>query len=207
MSNIDCDTEAYSCLLKISKLHHPAIYSLLKRNGNISFSPSKETSVFIFLCRTIIGQQLSLKVSKTIWAKVSEQIAVSKKPHNLFFSPENEALIRKCGVSRNKVKAIFSLIESRIHTREAETYLEKLNYPELITEITKIWGVGKWTADMLAIFYFQMPDILPTTDVTISKGLAKLGIGYKDSEQLDVYSPWRTFISLHLWYGEDNKNI
>lgn len=88
MSNIDCDTEAYSCLLKISKLHHPAIYSLLKRNGNISFSPSKETSVFIFLCKTIIGQKLSLKAPKTIWTKVSEQITLSKEPHISFFPPK-----------------------------------------------------------------------------------------------------------------------
>ena len=114
-------------------------YARLERNANI----------FESIVSNIIGQQLSNKVKQVIYNRFISLVK-TVTPENILNT--DKELIRQCGISYSKISYIKELSENVLSGKYDFNNLNKLNDEDLIKELCKIKGVGKWTAEMLALF-------------------------------------------------------
>jgi len=158
--------------------------------------------VFQNLVRSIVYQQLSGKAALTIFNRL--MAAAKSDP----LTPDailklRPAKMRALGLSKQKLTYIREL--ARL-TRAGEVSFERL--PEMddvaiVETLTKVKGVGVWTAHMFLIFALRRPDVLPTGDlgirVAIKKayGLAELP---KPAEMEEIGRAWRPWSSVACWY-------
>ena len=104
--------------------------------------------MFMTLIRSIVGQQISVKAADTVWGRLMDEIKVIS-PDNIS-SKENEKL-QSCGLSHRKVEYIKGV--SSVWIREYEDIdWEVLGDEEVIEKLTRLKGVGVWTAEMILIF-------------------------------------------------------
>ena len=111
------------------------------------------------LCRAIAGQQLSVKAARTIWGRVVDSTPDGEALMDYFARVEPDVL-RGCGLSRAKVKAVGAIAEAALDGQLDATELSQLKATERTARLTALWGVGQWTADMMNIFYFGEPRYL-----------------------------------------------
>lgn len=174
----------HSKLLEISEASGTALFELIKRNGVMYIEPESSSRLFGFLARTVVGQQLSAKAAGTIWDRVEFLASTNETTLTNLFSGAFEQDVRACGISKNKYKAI-SALKNTLDSDElcVDTLLSSSH--ENITEmITGMWGFGRWSADMTAIFFCGLQDVYPDTDVAINHGLSMLIGSYPSPEKL-----------------------
>ena len=159
---------------------------------------------FHALGRSIVYQQLSGKAAGTIYGRVEALLGGSLDPEAVLATTA-EAL-RGAGLSRNKTLALKDLAawqaSGRLPTR---VELEKISDEEIVETLTPIRGVGRWTVEMLMMFWLERPDVWPVTDLGVRKGYAALkgldGIP-SDRELLpcgDCYRPFRSSAAWYMW--------
>ena len=160
---------------------------------------SYEINTFDFwsLVRVVVGQQLSGTAARTIVQRIS-QISGSIRDPEIFNSIKPEVL-RACGMSNQKVSFLLG-ISSML--KENSTYfedLERLDGNEMIEELTKIKGIGPWSATILAAFSAGKSDIMITGDVTINKVISclyKTEINDDPKRLLSLVEHWKPFRSI-----------
>jgi DNA-3-methyladenine glycosylase II len=156
------------------------------------------------LVRTIVGQQLSTKAARTIYARL---VALSgdNPPTPADFLTAEEASLRAAGLSRQKIGYLRDLA-ARVESRELDLdTLHDLPDEEVSARITAVKGLGQWSADMFLIFHLRRPDVLPVGDLGIRRAAEKAyGLsGLPDADDLralaEPWRPWRTLACLYLW--------
>ena len=84
-----------------------------------------------------------------------------------------------------------------------------MNDEEILKQLTMIKGVGKWTAEMFLIFTLRRSDVFPVTDLGVQKGfqivydLDELSTIEQMNEKAEEWKPYRTIVTLYLWYAVD----
>lgn len=161
---------------------------------------------FQSLVRAIIHQQLSGSAAGTITRRFQQIFS-----HDEFPTPEQvlatpPETLRAAGLSRAKLAYILDLatktIEGAVPTL-AE--VDELTDEQLISRLTEIKGVGRWTVEMMLIFDLGRPDVLPIHDLSIRKGFAAVFRKRKlpEPEAIRKYGerwqPHRTTAALYLW--------
>lgn len=193
------NTKIHSFLLEKSKFIS-LLHREIKLNGELKI-PSKSEDLFFFLTKTIISQQISDRAANSIWDKFRNQI--SSKSMNIFvIKNENELIqyLSNAGVSKRKIFYITEVFEN-IVTKKLT--LEKINTKcteELRNNLKIIKGIGNWTVDMLLIFFLNKENIFPENDLIIKKVEKKIVFSHDQSLNLrKIFSPYLSFLSLHLW--------
>lgn len=190
----------------------PSLKLLFDRHKGLEFVPNPKRSPFESLVRAIAHQQLHGKAAETILGRM-----LGKFPKKKFPSPEDLVEIpsedlRACGFSTNKVKAIKDIaqktIEGLVPTNKG---IQKLNNEEIIDRLTQIYGVGRWTVEMLLIFQLGRMDVWPVDDFGVRKGFSiwkrkKTLPSPKDLKSYGLkWAPYQTVVALHLWRETDLK--
>lgn len=163
------------------------------------------------LSRSILYQQLSGKAAATIVARV-EAAAASRKLVPEALARLDDAALRACGVSGNKVLALRDLCR-RAEAGEipAARALPKLEDATVVEQLTAVRGIGRWTVEMLLIFRLGRPDVLPVDDLGVRKGAQVLdGLEALPTPKAllargAVWGPFRTLASLYLWRIADGE--
>jgi DNA-3-methyladenine glycosylase II len=160
------------------------------------------------LLRTIVGQQLSTKAARTIYARLVALFGNNAPTPAELIATEEEAL-RAAGLSRQKVGYLRDLA-ARVHSGELELdILHELPDEEVSARITAVKGLGQWSADMFLMFHLWRPDVLPVGDLGIRRAVEKVyGLpGLPDANELrtlaELWRPWRTLACLYLWRSLD----
>lgn len=174
------------------------IGSLIKKWGSCTIKPIKKSMYFEDLVDAICSQQLSGKAAKTIFNRV-KKLLVKITPENIISKTDQE--LRDCGLSWQKVSYIKDLASKTASDELRVTSLNKLSDEEVITELVKVKGIGRWTAEMFLMFSLARPDVLPKDDLGINKALKNLKINTKDTAK---WRPYRTVASWYLWRSLDN---
>lgn len=165
-----------------------------------------EPDILYSLVSSIISQQISTKAAVTVKTRLINLIG-KINPENINAMSAND--IQKCGMSLRKAGYIRGIAEAAIAETIDFNNLHRLSDKEVIEELTKLKGVGEWTAEMLLIHSLERPDMLSYKDLGIRKGIIKL----YELEELSMekfetyrgrYSPYSTVASLYLW--EISKN-
>lgn len=176
------------------------IAPLMQKWGSCTIKPLKKSQYFEDLVNAICSQQLSGKAAETIFGRV-KKLLVKITAVNILSKTDQE--LRDCGLSWSKVSYIKDLA-TRVKNEELLiNNLNSLQDEEVITELTKVKGIGRWTAEMFLMFSLARPDILPNADLGINKALKNLNIKPKDTEK---WKPYRTVASWYLWRSLENRN-
>lgn len=151
---LDSESEAVRHLVSSD----PHLAQLIERLGPLEYAV--RTDYFEFLCETVIGQFLSKKAAVSLCEKFYERYNNPINREKLQMASVDD--LRSIGLSRNKAIAINEITE-----HEADLCLDSMplvSNQEAISRLTKITGIGPWTAKMFLIFALDRQDILPYED-------------------------------------------
>ena len=162
------------------------------------------------LARAILYQQLSGKAAATIVGRVQTAIA-SDRFHCDTLGRCDDATIRACGVSGNKLLALrdLALRESRGEIPDLRR-MSTMTEDEIIAALVPVRGIGRWTVEMMLMFRLGRPDVLPVDDLGVRKGaqlVDKLDVMPTPKELIETgerWGPYRTYASLYLWRIADS---
>tara|TARA_B100000745_G_scaffold136848_1_gene89428 strand:+ start:947 stop:1573 length:627 start_codon:yes stop_codon:yes gene_type:complete len=163
-------------------------------------------NAFLTLAKSITGQQISVKAANSIWLRLEKKI---KKidPSNILKVKINE--IKKCGFSKQKANYIFNLANFFKKNKNIENKWEKVEDEEVIDDLIKIKGIGRWTAEMFLIFYLLRPNIFPSADIGLLKAISinynlKYPLKNSDIKKFKKkWIPWSTVATWYLWRSLD----
>ncbi|OQB25271.1 MAG: DNA-3-methyladenine glycosylase [Firmicutes bacterium ADurb.Bin182] len=159
--------------------------------------------IFCALVSSIVSQQISNKAAATVWNRLF-QLSGGMTAENINgLSTES---IQKCGMSMRKADYIKGIASAVARGELDLNRLTQLPDDEIIDVLTKLKGIGVWTAEMLLIFSLQRPNVLSFDDLGIKRGLCILH-GHKSksidritfNKYKDRYSPYCSVASLYLW--------
>ena len=166
-----------------------------------------EKNYFWSLCRSVIYQQISGKAAK----KISERyLSLYANGEEMLPNEVIDIDIKKIfnvGISRQKASYIKNIAHAFNTKIIDEKNISKLDDQEIISQLTTIKGVGRWTAEMFLIFTLRRPDVFPVTDLGVQKGfqifysLDNLPTIELMNEKSESWKPYRTIMSLYLWYA------
>ncbi|WP_043527957.1 DNA-3-methyladenine glycosylase family protein [Litchfieldella xinjiangensis] len=176
----------------------PALAEAIAAGGPLTLIADDSQPLAERLCRSVAGQQLSVKVARSIWQRVL--VAADATPLSEYFCEANTERLRQCGLSAAKTRAICAIAsEARAGGLEADA-LRALDPAARAAHLTALWGVGQWTADMISIFYFGEPDIWPDGDVAARKSLVRLTSARRKTPRTAArFAPYRSYLALYLW--------
>lgn len=153
-----------------------------------------------FLARAVVGQQLSTKAARSIWTRIEQAAAAAGISLPEFFDGDRHEVLRRCGVSRSKIRALGEIRTAHRDGRLDGEYLRRLDHAGITQELSSLWGVGQWTCDMVALFYCGCPDVWPRQDVTVQKTFSRLiGPRRKPEKWAARFTPHRSWLALYMW--------
>ena len=177
----------------------------IERVGAYGLVP-KPQDTFESLVQSIVYQQLNGKAAATIHGRVLALFGRGgPTPKRLLALSETK--LRGAGLSANKLRAVRDLAEKCLSGAVApRKRLTALSDAEIIERLTRVRGVGEWTAQMFLMFKLGRADVLPTADYGVRKAF---GLLYRKSGRLPPpsalerhgrrWAPYRTVTSWYLW--------
>jgi DNA-3-methyladenine glycosylase II len=161
---------------------------------------------FSTLARSIVGQQISVKAADSVWLKLTTALPVMAPDA---VNRHHEDALRACGLSRSKVVYLKDLA---LHFSNGA--LDPSSWPDmtddaLIDDLTRVRGIGRWTAEMFLIFYMMRPDVLPLADLGLQKAMrlhynSGRPLGQRKLAALsNCWQPWRSVATWYLWRSLD----
>jgi len=186
----------------------PKIAHALQRAGYPE--PRIRATGYATLLRTIVGQQVSVAAAASVWTKLEALLGPDIPPGKLL-AADFEAL-RACGFSRQKQGYARSLCELVV---SGELALDALpaDDEEAIAELTRINGIGRWSAEIYLLFAEGRPDIWPAGDLAVQAGLGKLlGMDARPDEKATrvLAEPWRPHrgaMAIFTWHCYNNPAL
>ena len=166
---------------------------------------------FFSLCRTVIGQQVSVASADSIWSKFSKKCKGSIKPRVVLkISSRN---LKSAGLSRQKIsylKIIARAFENKsFNVRE----IKNMDDAKAIDYITKLKGLGVWSAEMFLMFNLNRQDIFPTKDIGLLRAISKnYKTTYPPSKRFlekisKLHSGYRTVSTWYFWKSIDPGDV
>ena len=166
-----------------------------------------------YLCASIMSQQLSTKVAAVIHKRFLDLFGgKTPLPEDILEVPEEQ--LRGIGLSNAKTAYIRHVAKFAMERGISYKVLQKMSDEEVISYLTEIKGVGKWTVEMMLMFALGREDVFPADDLGIQQGmigLYKLNPENKKQLREDMHriaqkwSPYRTYASIYLWRWKDEE--
>lgn len=168
---------------------------------------TRSEDYFTALSRSITGQQISVKAAAAIFGRFIDK--TNGDPLTVTRLTDEE--VAAIGFSGQKWRYISDLAEHFVQDSAVYDHLESLSDDEIIIELTKVKGIGVWTAQMFLIFTLHRPDIFAPDDrglqIAIER-LYELSATPSRSELMalaEKWSPYRSTASFYLWKSLDNE--
>ncbi len=190
------------------KKSDPTMCAIIERVGPCKIEYGEPT--FASLAETIVYQQLHGKAAATIFKRFTDLTGLPLKPEGVMRLSDEQ--MRSAGLSKQKLSYLRSLAEL-IHSGDLNLeHLPSLSNEEVIAHLTKVKGIGTWTAQMFLMFTLRRPDILPTGDLGIQMAMQKHYRKRKMPKPAEMekiakaWAPYRTFACWYLWRSLDMKS-
>jgi DNA-3-methyladenine glycosylase II len=182
----------------------PAMRQVIDKVGSYKGWPASAGTHFDAVCRSIVFQQLSGKAAGTIHGRF-QGLYGGRTPLPAELVSTTDEQLRSIGLSRQK-SAYLKDLGARVALGELpiET-LHELTDEEIISALTAVKGIGRWTAQMFLMFRLGRPDVLPDLDLGVQKGiqrayrLRKLPTPERVKKIGAKWAPYRTVGSWYMW--------
>jgi len=142
--------------------------------------------VFYSLCKSIIGQQISVAAANSVFLKFKKKCKNKINAKNI--NKLKFIQLKSCGLSKQKVKGIKSLAKQILNKTFNPKLISKMSDEEAILYLSELRQIGRWSAEMILLFTYNRPNIWPVQDIGLLRAISK---NYKKR-----YLPPTTFINL-----------
>lgn len=197
----------FTTVLSHYKKHDPTLHKALS-TLNLSDWLTDHTSSdhFYNLTRNIIYQQLAGAAASTIFGRFQQLVGEVNVQAVLAASDSD---MRKVGLSWAKVRYVKDLAHKLSTGEVTLDNLDSLDNESIITELTKVSGIGRWTAEMFLLFTLHRENIFSYGDLGLKKGFAKLYNQEASPANLirvvSRWDPYQSYGCLALWHYLDNS--
>lgn len=178
----------------------PAFGPLVAEAGPVE-ARRRQPTHFQALLRSIVFQQLAGKAAQTIHGRVVEAVEGEVTPRAVLEADEDA--LRGAGLSGNKLRAIRDLAGKVADGDVPLDDVEELSDEDIVERLTRVWGIGRWTAEMFLMFQLLRPDVWPVGDLGVRKGWARIHgqEALPSAEELEALGePYRPHRSAAAWY-------
>ena len=167
----------------------------------------KEKNIYLWICFSIISQQLSTKVAKVIQQRFLD-LFDSKKPslEEIIATPFDT--LKGIGLSQSKTNYLLNVCHFFLEHKLTDNKLNKMDNETLIALLIQIKGVGRWTVEMILMFALGREDVFAVDDLGIQQKMCALfDLDKTDKKQMKSkmqeiatpWSPYRTYACRYLW--------
>jgi len=180
----------------------PSFGPLIERVGPVRLRARRGTP-FESLAASICYQQLAGKAARTIHGRFVDALGGEVTPKRVLATPEER--LRAAGLSAAKLAAIRDLAQKSTSGEVSLDGLDEQSDEEVIASLTRVRGVGVWTAQMYLLFELERPDVWPIGDLGVRAGLGRtLGFATapnpRETELIGFgYRPWRSALAWYCW--------
>jgi len=187
----------------------PVLRKLIKKY-NKGFLTSKNNP-FFSLCRTIVGQQVSVASADSIWLKFEKKCKKNIKPKVVLKT--SFQVLKSAGLSRQKI-SYLKIISKAFEDKSFDVKkIKKMNDTDAIEYITKLKGLGVRSAEMFLMFNLNRPDIFPVKDIGLLRAISKnYKVSYPPSDRFlekisKLHLGYRTVFTWHMWRSIDPTDV
>ena len=183
--------------------------NLIKKYSDASLTSRKD--VFFSLCKSIIGQQISVAAADSVFKrfrllcknKINSKVVIKIKNSNL----------KKCGLSKQKVNGIKNLALQISNNTFNPKLINKMDDEEAILYLSGLRQIGRWSSEMVLIFFYNRQNIWPIQDIGL---LRAISLNYKKKylppksfvkKLQKKFSPYCTLAVMALWHSVDNEPV
>jgi len=166
---------------------------------------------FFSLCRTIVGQQISTKAADSIWARFEKKCKKNIKPKIILkISSRN---LKSVGLSRQKISYLKNIAKAFSNKSFEVKKLKKMSDYDAINYITKLKGLGVWSAEMFLMFNLNRPNIFPVKDIGLLRAISKnYKKTYPPSKKFletisKIHYGYRTVFTWYMWRSIDPSDV
>lgn len=158
---------------------------------------------FASLLRIIVEQQVSVASAKAIWGRLEDQVDLVPKS---VLQTDDETL-RGVGLSGQKVRYARELATEIVEGRLNLEALKHLSEEDATTELVRVKGIGRWTAEIYLMFVLGRPDVWPAGDIALQNAVRDLfELGERPNvKEMDVlaeaWRPWRSVAARLFWHS------
>ena len=167
--------------------------------------------IFFSLCKSIIGQQISVSAANSVFLKFKKKCKGKINP-KIVYKLSTQSL-KGCGLSRQKAKGIKELAKKLISKEFKPQLIKTMSDEEAIEYLSNLRQIGKWSAEMILLFTFNRSNIWPLQDIgllrAISNNYNKKYFPPKKflNELYKKFSPYCSVATWYLWRSIDNEPI
>jgi len=182
----------------------PVLASIIRAHPNVALRCRGDA--FQTLARSIVGQQISVKAADSVWQRFTETV-VAVQPAMVLKT--GTARLRDCGLSQRKVEYLIDLAGQFAGGAVDPADWTELDDETVIEQLTRVRGVGRWTAEMVLIFGLLRPNVLPLDDLGLQRAV---GLCYFAGRRVSArtirrlalnWEPWRSVATWYLWRSLD----
>ena len=166
---------------------------------------------FYSLSRSIISQQISVKAADSVFSKFEKKCKGKINPKNV--SKLTVSTLRGCGLSRNKANGVKNLAKRILNKSFNHNLIKEMSDEEAIIYLSSLKQIGRWSSEMVLIFFYNRPNIWPVQDIgllrAISNNYKKKYLPPKSfvNKLQKKFSPYCTLAVMALWYSVDNEPV
>lgn len=186
----------------------PILYSLFKKYPSIEIEPEKSSAYFKKLCREIVGQQLSGKVADVLFGRFEKLFSKRTVTPKRVLALSEETL-RGTGMSWSKARFMRDLAQKVLAKLVKLDTLDQFSDAEVIATLTRVKGIGPWTAEMFLMFTLGREDVFSYGDLGLRNAIKK-HYGFKKDPTVkqmekivNKWKPYRTYAARILWKSLD----
>jgi DNA-3-methyladenine glycosylase II len=167
--------------------------------------------VFFSLCKSIIGQQISVAAANSVFFKFKKKCKnkiTARTVSKLSFSS-----LKSCGLSKQKVKGIKDLAKRTLNKTFKPNLIRKMTDEEAIEYLSDLRQIGRWSAEMILLFTFNRSNIWPLQDIGLLRAISnnynkkyfppKLFL----NKLYKRFTPYCSVATWYLWRSIDNETI
>ena len=167
--------------------------------------------VFFSLCKSIIGQQISVAAANSVFLKFEKRCKGKINAKNV--SKLSTQTLKKCGLSRQKVRGIKELAKKIITKEFKPQLIKKMTDEEAIEYLSNLRQIGRWSAEMILLFTFNRSNIWPLQDIGLLRAISN---NYKKkyfppkfflNKLYKKFTPYCSVATWYLWRSIDNEPI
>lgn len=185
----------------------PTLKPLFAATGYVRVPTPSTVGVEEALGKIVVGQMLSRAAADTIYARLVKRAETTGRCTVLLL-PEGD--LRACGLSARKARTFAAIAELARCSPDRLLSWRYLSYDDLRCEVASVWGLSDWSAAMLAIFHFGLPDVFPVNDGSVQRASSLINaLYYAEGPPLDYTkaSPFGSYLALTLWAALDDGHL
>ncbi len=167
--------------------------------------------IFFSLCKSIIGQQISVAAANAVFFKFQKSCKGRVSVKNV--SKLSTQTLKRCGLSRQKVRGIKELAIKIIKKEFKPQLIKKMNDEEAIVYLSNLRQIGRWSAEMILLFSFNRSNIWPLQDIGLLRAISN---NYKTkyfppkvflNKLYKKFTPYCSVATWYLWRSIDDEPI